>query len=65
MKQLELQHFGVQELGALEMREIDGGKVPWKAIANGAKYLAKEIGIQAAAEVAGEYLSGFWDGLTG
>jgi lactobin A/cerein 7B family class IIb bacteriocin len=39
MKKLELQNFGVQELGTREMRETDGGFSPWVIAAGiGAAY---------------------------
>jgi len=40
MKKLELSNFGVQEMDAREMNDIDGGGFPWLAAARAFYYLA-------------------------
>ena len=55
MKKLELQNFGVLELDAQEMKEIDGGIVPIVLAA-----IALGIAAGAAGMAAGNYIGKAW-----
>lgn len=58
MKGLGLQNFGVQELDAKEMREIDGGQLP-KWVKGGAwGYLASQV-IEHWAEIKDGFSKGY------
>ena len=57
MKKLE--KFGVQELDAVEVQSIEGGKIPWKRLIKWGNWLMNAAGVYDAIE---DFNSGWADG---